>query len=179
MNHYLPAARYALAGVRRVLVAAHAPGTRFAFIDPATFGDLLYAMSPAAWVAFTAEPSATATQTGARTLTGLRYEQRLNLSFSQPFTLAQRKALTALFTAPVWCLIEDGHGAWWLAGQTRGLRCTSLTWQTGTRGGELTVAAQLDGAEPAAWREFEATAARALYATAAAAANPPGGGDIS
>ncbi len=167
MQSYLPSAAYALAGVRRVLVTQHVAGTRFVFSDPAQPLITSLVPAPPAWYAFTAEPTASATQAAQRTLNGLRYEQKLSIQWSTGFSLEQRQAVTQLFAAPLWVLLEDGAGTWWLAGQTRGLRCVNLTWQTGTRSGETTVSAALEGAEPTAWVAFDSGTANALYAAAA------------
>ncbi len=173
MQSYFPTQRYALAGVRRVLVAEHAAGTRFVFADPTIPRVTSLVPAPAAWYALTAETMTSATQVGTRTLNGLRYEQKLSLTWATGFSLYQRRAVPQLFDAPVWVLLEDAAGTWWLTGQTRGLRCVNLTWQTGQRNGEITVSAQLEGAEPAAWYAYDSTAASALYSAAVPSSSEP------
>lgn len=172
MQSFLPARRYALAGVRRVLVTQHVAGTRFVFSDPTIPRITSLVPAPATWYPLTAEPSASATQVGMRTLSGLRYEQKLSLTWTTGFSLYQRRSVPALFEQALWVLVEDMAGSWHLAGQHRGLRCTSLTWSTGARGGDILVSAVLEGAEPAAWLGFDTPLARALYAT-----NTPAGPD--
>lgn len=177
MVTYLPTPRYAVSGIRRVLVANWSASTRFRFATATT--DVIDLLSPApTWYGLLATDGAQAAQASTREKTGLRHAQKLTLPFVTGFSRAQREALLALFQQPVYVLFEDGQGSWWLAGQRRGLRCTNLQLSTGPAGGETTATVTLEGAEPDAWRLFDSSTALALYAAAAAATvEAPGDGD--
>ncbi len=173
MFSFSPTPRYAVAGVRRVLVGSFAAGTRFVFGALLATGlapDLLTTMVPAAtWYRLTATDAATAIQSGTATLTGERHEQRLTLPFVTCLSRLQRYALTALLRERrVWALFEDQTGNWWLAGKSRGLHCKGLAFTPGPRNGEMVATATLEGTEPEAWHPYSSAAALALYSATTA-----------
>ncbi|MGI4834628.1 MAG: hypothetical protein ACRYFK_14325 [Janthinobacterium lividum] len=153
MDYLAPAAQYAPAGLRALLVGPWVAGASYVYAS--TSLDTLLDLDPAAvWWPVDCQQAGAACEFGeayAPDKNGPGYTQTITLGVPG-LLVALRAGLQLLTAQPLLALCQDMRGQWWLYGQDGALRLPAYAAKGGPLGGESLTSWSLTGRQPAAAR---------------------------
>jgi hypothetical protein len=158
MNLLAPAAQYAPAGLRALLVGPWVAGASYVYASAQL--DIITELDPSAvWWPVDCDQADKAcefAQGYAPDKNGDTYPQTINVA--QPGMLvALRAGLQNLVGLPLLALCQDMRGQWWLYGQDGTLRLPSYAAKSGPASGETLTSWQLSGRQNAPARQVALT----------------------
>jgi hypothetical protein len=175
MSLLAPAAQYAPAGLRALLVGPWTPGASYVYADSDL--DIITDLDPAAvWWPVDCDQATSACEFGqAYTLdkNGEAYQQTIAVALPG-LLVALRSGLLGLARRPLLALCQDMREQWWLFGQDGTLRLPTWVAKGGPAGGETLTSAQLTGRQSAPARQVVLPSPVPVVATPFPPA--PGGG---
>jgi len=146
MSLLAPAAQYAPAGLRALLVSPWTAGASYVYASADL--DTITDLDPAAvWWPVDCDQAAGAcefSQVYTLDKTGEGYQQTIAVALPG-LLVALRNGLLALARRPLLALAQDMRGQWWLFGQDGTLRLPTWVAKGGPAGGETLTSAQLTG----------------------------------
>jgi hypothetical protein len=154
MNLLAPAAQYAPAGLKSLLVGPWVAGASYVYASAQL--DIINELDPAAvWWPVDCQQAAGAcdfSEVYGRDKNGDAYQQAINVALPG-LLVAMRAGLQNFIGLPLLALCQDMRGQWWLYGQDGALRLPSYAAKGGPGGGETLTSWQLSGRQNAAARQ--------------------------
>lgn len=154
MNLFAPAAQYAPAGLRQLLVGPYAAGASYVYASAQL--DIISELDPAAvWWPVDCQQADKACEFSEVFTTdknGQAYQQSIAAALPG-LLVALRAGLQNFIGLPLLALCQDMRGQWWLYGQDGRLRLPTYAAKSGPAGGETLTALQLTGRSSDAARQ--------------------------